>query len=73
MSSSSLIYRIHAPEIHRQESSGLRLTCGLAAGVACLAVFIAESTTYFGGDHTSGPLRRWPRRCLEPGWTRIGA
>lgn len=59
MSSSSLIYRIHAPEIHRQESSGLRAHMRAWLPVlACLAVFIAESTTYFGGDHTSGPLRR---------------
>jgi len=50
MSSSSLIYRIHAPEIHRQESQGYGLTCG--PGCRCwraLAVFIASPRPTLAG------------------------
>ncbi|MGA2349302.1 MAG: VanZ family protein [Terracidiphilus sp.] len=63
MASSSIVYGIYQPQISVSEPDRLqrRLLAQMRTWLpvlACAMVFVIESTSYLGSDHTSAPLRR---------------
>ncbi len=59
MASSSIIYGVYAPPTSNSGYAWLRPQLRIWLPVlACSMVFAVESTSYFGADRTSAPLRR---------------
>jgi VanZ family protein len=59
MASSSIIYGVYTPQASVSGSERLRVQLRIWLPVLAFSmVFAAESTSYFGGEHTDVPLRR---------------
>jgi VanZ family protein len=59
MASSSIVYGVYAPPASTANSTPIHAHLRTWLPVlACAMVFAIESTSYFGSDHTTAPLRR---------------